>query len=105
MKTIKVICCENKDWLHQIGVWAIEKTEKTTFNHVAVLFIDDDNIEWVYEAVFPRARKILFSKWIKKFKIIKYISLIVDFFIRNVVFLNFLYINKLIVFFHYKTTI
>jgi hypothetical protein len=71
MEIVQILCCENTEWLHKIGVWAIEKSERTNFNHVAILLKDDYGVEWVYEAVFPRARKMRFAEWIKKFKIIK----------------------------------
>lgn len=70
MAKVTILCCENTEWLHKIGVWAIEKSEKTNFNHVAVMLTDDYGVDWVYEAVMPRARKMRFVEWIKKFKII-----------------------------------
>lgn len=71
MSKVTILCCENTEWLHKIGVWSIEKSEGTNFNHVAILMVDDFGVHWVYEAVFPRVRKIRYHDWLKKFKIIK----------------------------------
>lgn len=67
MKTVKVLCSENKGWLHKIGAWAIKKSEGTNFNHVAIL--DEEN--FIYEAVFPKSRKLHLKEWEKHFVIIK----------------------------------
>lgn len=66
MKTIEILCSENKGWLHAIGVWAIKKSEGTDFNHVAVL----DN-GMVYEAVYPESRSMSFVEWNNHFRIKK----------------------------------
>jgi hypothetical protein len=78
MNTVQVLCCENTEFLHKLGVWAIEKSERTNFNHVAVLVKDDFGIEWVYEAVFPRARRMRFEEWLKIFKIKKSYAIELD---------------------------
>jgi len=67
MRVVKVLCCQNKGLLHKIGVWAIKKSEGTDFNHVAILSEDD----LVYEAVFPKTRKLPFKEWVKLFDLVR----------------------------------
>lgn len=66
MYSVKVLCCENLGLLHSVAVKAIEKSEGTDFNHVAILLNG-----FVYEAVFPRARKISKYDWDKLFRTIR----------------------------------
>ena len=73
MKTIKVLCCENTKILHKPGTWIIEQSEGTDFCHVAIQ-IDD----FVYEAVFPKARVIYQSNWDKQFKTVHEYDLVLE---------------------------
>lgn len=73
MKTVQILCAENITLLHKPGAWAIEQAENLNYCHVAIL-IDD----FVYEAVWPRSRKIRLKDWLTKFKIIKIYELEFD---------------------------
>lgn len=66
-RILKVVCANNKGWLHYPVVKGIQKTEGVNFNHVA--FITEFN--FAYEAVFPRARKVHLAKWHTLFEIVK----------------------------------
>jgi gamma-glutamylcyclotransferase (GGCT)/AIG2-like uncharacterized protein YtfP len=74
MKTLRVLCAENVEWIHRPAVWAIEKVEEVNFNHVA--FQDEDC--FIYEAVWPKCRKISSREWLKKFKLIRTYEIIVS---------------------------
>lgn len=66
-RVMKVLCAENSEWWHKPAVLGIEKTEGTDFNHVAFL----TEMNFVYEAVWPKARKSSLDKWKKRFKVIR----------------------------------
>lgn len=70
MQDIYVLCCMNTEAIHKPAVKMIQESEGTDFNHIAILMKDEFGNDWVYEAVFPRARKIPYYEWEKKFKII-----------------------------------
>lgn len=71
MKKVTVLCAENRDWFHKIGAWFIEKSEKTNYDHVAILLENNFKTYLIYEAMFPKSRKIRFCDWTERFKIIK----------------------------------
>lgn len=77
MRKVKFLTADNIGLLHKVGSWVIKKSEGTKFDHVAIL-ITDYGIEWVYEAVFPNARKIRLDEWKKTFKIIDQYELDLD---------------------------
>jgi len=67
MRILKVLCAENTGLIHKPAVWGIEKVEGVDFNHVA--FCTDDG--WIYEAIWPKCRKVNYSDWLNKFKLIR----------------------------------
>lgn len=66
MRTIKVLTAENTGFFHQVAVYGIEKVEGVDFNHVAIQLEDG----FVYEAIWPKSRKVMVYKWKRKFKLI-----------------------------------
>lgn len=67
MRIIKVLCAENKGIFHKPAVWGIEKVEGVDFNHVAYL----SDAGFVYEAIWPKARRVSMFEWKKKFNLIR----------------------------------
>lgn len=65
MKLI-VICAVGTKFINQIGVWAIKKSEGTSFSHFAIF--DGTN---VWESVFPSSRTIDITEWLTHYKPVK----------------------------------
>jgi hypothetical protein len=56
--------------LHQAGAAIIKEVENTNFSHFAI-GLEKDGTEIVYEAVFPKSRKIEKSDWRKDYRPIR----------------------------------
>ena len=66
-RILRVVSANNKGWLHYPVVKGIQKTEGVDFNHVAII----TEFNQVYEAVFPKARKMHLAKWNSLFSVVK----------------------------------
>ena len=65
---IVFLFANNKLGFKKFGGEIIKEVEGTPFCHFAILY-DDKKEQTVYEAVFPRSRKIPYSEWLKEYEV------------------------------------
>lgn len=61
---IYFILCNPKSILHKPGGWFIRNVDGSKYSHFAIYFEND-----IYEAVFPKSRKIDVLKWKEKYDV------------------------------------
>jgi len=65
---ISFLYANSTSGLKKLGGEIIKSVENTPFCHFAILFNDNFD-EYIFEAVFPKTRKVKYSEWLKEYSV------------------------------------